>query len=331
MRKTIIAGLLTVVVASAFGQQPFENYGYKVKVATLSKGKYQEFFDQDTLVQIGSVVLNTVTGKLTHFVTFDTTYSEATLQPELISRWLSPDPLAEKYYQLSPYNFVANNPILYTDPDGREVQVTFQNEAARKMYQTVINRALGGQFQVTLTGVKGKEGVFNVGFTKTKDGGDLSKLSKGAQSFYKEFTKMADSKSVVVSMNIVNNDRDVHTGKFTNGSMDMADVDQFQEFDPTRDEQNGPTDAGKVIHETSEQFNKKKGYNNAHDLAISYENGTNGNERWRANQEPQLPRDQGVVQTFTLKNGSSIRFQIIGGQNSSSRGTIILKPVPVTK
>ena len=36
------------------------------------------------------------------------------------ARWLSPDPLAEKYYNLSPYAFCGNDPVNYVDPDGRD-------------------------------------------------------------------------------------------------------------------------------------------------------------------------------------------------------------------
>jgi len=99
--------------------QPFSKFGYDVPVATLSQGKYQESFDQDTLIQIGSVIMNSLTGQITHFIEYDTVYSEATLEPEVISRWLSPDPKADERDWLSPYNFVQNNPILRTDPDGQ--------------------------------------------------------------------------------------------------------------------------------------------------------------------------------------------------------------------
>jgi RHS repeat-associated protein len=41
-----------------------------------------------------------------------------------LGRWLSIDPLAAKYPSLSAYNFVANNPIIYIDPDGERIIVS---------------------------------------------------------------------------------------------------------------------------------------------------------------------------------------------------------------
>jgi hypothetical protein len=37
------------------------------------------------------------------------------------ARWLSVDPLADKYPGCSPYNYTLNNPLRYVDPDGRGV------------------------------------------------------------------------------------------------------------------------------------------------------------------------------------------------------------------
>jgi RHS repeat-associated protein len=39
------------------------------------------------------------------------------------ARWFTPDAMAEKYYDQSLYNYTVNNPILFIDPDGNQVQM----------------------------------------------------------------------------------------------------------------------------------------------------------------------------------------------------------------
>ncbi len=57
------------------------------------------------------------------------TYIESLQPPQLdiplvtqddISKWLSPDPLSDKYPEISPYAYCGWNPIKYIDPDGRK-------------------------------------------------------------------------------------------------------------------------------------------------------------------------------------------------------------------
>jgi RHS repeat-associated protein len=41
-----------------------------------------------------------------------------------IARWMVLDPLADKYFSISPFVYVLNNPIIHIDPDGKDVVVT---------------------------------------------------------------------------------------------------------------------------------------------------------------------------------------------------------------
>ncbi len=45
-----------------------------------------------------------------------------------LGRWLSLDPLAIKYPAFSPYNFVANNPVIFIDPDGKKIKGVKYNQ-----------------------------------------------------------------------------------------------------------------------------------------------------------------------------------------------------------
>jgi RHS repeat-associated protein len=43
----------------------------------------------------------------------------------IIPAFMTIDPLAEKYYSVSPYAYCMNNPVKYVDPDGREIMIHF--------------------------------------------------------------------------------------------------------------------------------------------------------------------------------------------------------------
>jgi len=92
----------------------------------------------------------------------------ARIMDPVVGRWWVPDPLAEKYYHISPYAYCLNNPIKYIDPDGRRV-VAASNDAQRmilntlpKEYRQYVSFNIGGVMNTSgLSNVKSTSGNFD--------------------------------------------------------------------------------------------------------------------------------------------------------------------------
>ncbi len=80
-----------------------------------------------------------------------------------LSLWMSVDPLASKYLGLSPYAYVANNPIAYVDLDGRDhiFYLVFQkgtkgaDKIAAQAQALLNNNNINLKVQVMYTGMEG--------------------------------------------------------------------------------------------------------------------------------------------------------------------------------
>ncbi len=116
-RYLLLLTLFFGLAPALYAQQPFERFGVKVKVLTLSNGRYQEFFTNDSLRRIGSVVYDTRLRKIAYLLPPDSLIGR--IRSEVTSRWVSPDPLAEKMMYITPYAYGLNNPVRFFDPDGR--------------------------------------------------------------------------------------------------------------------------------------------------------------------------------------------------------------------
>ena len=95
---------------------------------------------------------------------------------ELLTGWLSVDPMSDKYPSMSPYNYCAWNPIILVDPDGREIDpsgIFDQNGDAKKGCEFACKAFLF--FAQTRYGQKtlarfAKKGQTIAGHTYTTDG-----------------------------------------------------------------------------------------------------------------------------------------------------------------
>lgn len=108
-------------IANAQEYNPYKSIGKKGKVVTAYGGKFVEVFDYDSIQRVGSVLINIRTKKIVQLLNANKTFDKFS-DNSSSSRWYSVDPLAnsKKNISVSPYVFVADNPILLVDPDGKD-------------------------------------------------------------------------------------------------------------------------------------------------------------------------------------------------------------------
>jgi RHS repeat-associated protein len=92
-----------------------------------------------------------------------------------LSMWLSVDPLAHKYPNMSPYAFTGNNPVMLVDPDGREIYEVAEDGSINKVAETRFARDQNGNVRELPKGEeKGQnEEYVNRFIGKDRDGKDI--------------------------------------------------------------------------------------------------------------------------------------------------------------
>ena len=75
-------------------------------------------------------------------------YGARFMNPDM-GRFTTIDPMAEKYYSISPYAYCANNPVRYIDPDGNKIRIYKKNQ---KQVLNYINKLAQGTFAVDKKG-----------------------------------------------------------------------------------------------------------------------------------------------------------------------------------
>lgn len=90
-----------------------------------------------------------------------------------IAKWTSVDPLAEKYSSISPYVYVANNPLKYIDPDGKKIVNPYDrykkySGLEQKLRNDIKNSSSGRERRKARKALRSNSGKIN-GFNNYKD------------------------------------------------------------------------------------------------------------------------------------------------------------------
>lgn len=110
-------------------------------------------YGEDTIVASAGVsdgltLRDGYTGKENQHPDFGTSYTDfgaRQYHPQL-HRWMTPDPLAEKYYDVSPYAFCDNDPVNRFDPNGKwDIKVSAMNDRGNYPYAMLTVMKRGGE------------------------------------------------------------------------------------------------------------------------------------------------------------------------------------------
>ena len=177
-----------------------------------------------------------------------------------IGRFSTMDPLAEKYYSISPYAYCANNPIKYIDLKGDSL--THHGESALyERVDRVHNNYLDGYYTFTTTS-NGVTSLVATGKDRTQDPAAFAR----AEAYFNELNTVVNGPGMT-HVRLVDNSENALVGNFNLGMIDIGDIEQL----PLVQGNNIVTQGSTLIHETVEQYqtqvNGLHKYNDAHRAA----------------------------------------------------------------
>ena len=100
-------------------------------------------------------------------------YGARHMSPD-VGRFTTIDPMAEKYYNISPYAYCANNPVKYVDPDGKEPTDEEAAQIAAHVYGDKKDDILTGGWRVSSDfKISNKSGLKSQVYERVNNDGDV--------------------------------------------------------------------------------------------------------------------------------------------------------------
>lgn len=139
--------------------KPFEDLGVKEeRYATLSGGLFDEQMLTKPIEQYHRTMFDTKQKKITELVELDTTYNNYPI--DLVVFAWNIDPMDHVYPSISPYAFVANNPISYVDPDGNVITYA-KGSKAESVFLKIYNNG-SDDTKAALDKLQASDVVYNI-------------------------------------------------------------------------------------------------------------------------------------------------------------------------
>lgn len=228
---------------------PFAQFGYKARIATLSNGKYLEFHDLDSIVTIGTVRWHVYKNEIVGRIVQDSLNPDAQPIGDRAGRWISPDPLSEEFPNWSPYNMCMDNPMRLVDFDGRAPTDVIIGGTNKMNAFLELQKSVSGQLNLTMDGA-GKVTYSNI------DG-----VVPNANAT--QLTSAINDHSITVNVNSTSNNTlvpfgDAFQGNTVTNSQNGNTVSANQSLNPT-------------ITERADSFYEKPGANALHAVTEGYQ------------------------------------------------------------
>lgn len=258
---------------------PFAKYGSKAPVATLSKGKYLEVHDLDSIVTIGTSRWHVDNKKIVGDIIIDSLNVDAQPIGDAPGRWMSPDPLSEEFPSWSPYSFSFNSPIVFKDPDGRaplpyndDIITKVSNKKGDAHY---VQRDVSMKMTLTVVNSSGAD-LSKTMFNKASGTVQLSGFSGNAQKDFRgnDITTNDNLKNVSVEYKVVSSLKDV--GKNDHVMMLVSNIPKTgtDKLDPVgKAEMNGRVSAVEIGTIKNSTFNNTATHELGHNLGLEHSSG----------------------------------------------------------